>query len=171
MRPGDRSPRRAFTTVEMLAVLVLAGLLAALATLSLAAPLRAADRQRVADRIAFADPLARNAARTAHCSGKIGFESEASRVLDSGTRPPRELYRLPAGWRLDRLLKSRGGESSDAMAVAVSAAGLSCSYAVRISSGEASEWIVINGITGRAEEFEDEQKAIEMLAPSGDDAR
>ena len=170
---GEIRARRAFTTIEMLAVLFLAGMLTALTTLSLASPRRTADWHDVVDRLAYADELARSAARSSHRAGRLAFELSDGRIVDSIGSPRRTLLRLPAGWTLDRLLDGGGGGNDEfgSTTIALSPAGWSRSYALRVSHGGDTRWIVVNGLTGRVTQCNDERDATDRIGPIGDDAR
>lgn len=164
-------PASAFTTVEMLAVLFLAGLLAALTTLSLAGPLRSEQLRNVMNRVAFADGLLRDRARTSDRPARIGFDLMDGAVLDASASPARTMFRLPAGWQLDRLIVA-GQEAAqeESNEVAISASGWSRSYAIRLTHGSQSYWIAVNGITGRLTQCDDEFKATDKINATGYDA-
>lgn len=173
MRPSeDRiATRRAFTTVEMLATLFLAGLLAALTTLSLAAPRRAADVREIVDHVAYADELVRGAARGAHRSGRLAFDFSGGLIADAGVSPPRTIHRLGASWRFDRLIVGGGSEERfESTTIELSPAGWSRSYALRIADEGHTQWIVVNGTTGQVTQCNDEREATDKLGPGGDDA-
>ena len=175
MRPSDdrAGGRRAFTTVEMLATLFLAGLLAALTTLSLAAPRRAEDVREIVDRVACAGELVRGAARGNHSRGRLAFDFSGGQIADAGVSPPRTIYRLPGGWRIDRLIVGGGGneEQFESTTIDLSPAGWSRSYALRIADADHTKWIVVNGITGQVTQCNDEREATDKLGAGGDDPR
>ena len=166
-----RAPGTAFTTVEMLAALFLAGLLAALTTLSLAGPLRAEQLRDLMNRLAFADAMLREQARAHHRPTRIVFDTDHASLLDPGAPPGRTMFRLPAGWELDRLVVAGHDESPDSSnGVAISATGRSPSYAVRFTHNDRTNWIAVNGVTGRLTECDDEFQANHTINPTGHDA-
>jgi type II secretory pathway pseudopilin PulG len=171
MRPNDGRILRAFTTIEMLAVLFLAGLLTALTTLSLAAPRRTADLREIVDHVAYADELVRDRARNSHRAGRLAFDLPNGRIADAGESPPRTLYRLAGPWAFDGLIVSGGGNDDiDATTIALSPAGWSRSYALHIAHGGDARWIVVNGVTGQVTECNDERDATDKIGQNGDDA-
>jgi len=163
--------RHGFTTIEMVAVLFLTGLLAGMTALSLASPRQAAELGEVADHLTYCDSLLRDAARRDHRIGRIHFDSAAGVVSDASVSPPRILYRLTNNWSIDRLISSGADPASDAMTVPISAAGLSPSYGIRLSRGSSSRWLVVSGMTGQVRECKNEQEATNKVTAVGDDAR
>ena len=161
---------RAFTTIEMLAVLCLAGLLSGLTTLSLASPKRSADARDVVDHIAYADELVREMAREHHRTGRIAFDLSGGTIADATGSAPRTIYRLPGGWTMDRLMVGGDGRQLDATTISLSPAGWSPPYAARLTNGNDTRWIIVNGITGQVRQCNDEREATDTLEANRDDS-
>ena len=147
-RLGCAVPRRdGFTLIEVLAALVLAGLLAAVAVTSLAGPARAARMEDQVGRLTAFDAAARRDGGTVERDGDTLRVGEVALRLDRGFRVESVLP--------DDEIVITGGRSAD--------------YAVELVGGGASRWVVFLGLTGRAVEVEDQDAAREVVEAFEDD--
>ena len=139
-------PRRdGFTLIEVLAALVLAGLLAAVAVASLAGPASAARMEDQVERLIAFDAAARRAGGTVERDRDTLRAGEATLRLDRG-------FTIASTVPDDGIVIT-GGRSAD--------------YAVELVGGGASRWVVFLGMTGRAVEVEDGVAAREALELGG----
>ena len=178
---------RAFTAIEMVAVLLLAAMTSSLAIVSMRGRLVGAQMDSVLDHIGLADRLARHQAQAAGQVTILIFNRHeqtirierrgtggAERDVSSGADETegRVIYRLPPGYSLADCKASGDAFPADPLAIEISRAGRSRSYAVRIRSRDRSRWLVVAGLTGDATEINDERDVDQALGPPlGDDAR
>ena len=110
--PRGNKPRageRAFTAIEMLAVLALAAVTAAAASLSLLGSKRSSDLASVVDRWAYFDQLTRRLARRAGQPFVLAVDTDGGTVTrkdpsaDGASEPRDSVFRLPEGCRIDRV--------------------------------------------------------------------
>lgn len=169
----------AFTLVEMVAVLALAGLLAAAATLSVEGLGRDARMDDVMDRLAEYDQLARASARQAHRPVTLWFNATrgaVERIFEARDGEPdagQAVFHLPPGFSIERVMAAGGRDPGADLKLAVSEAGRSASYALRIRGAGRVRWILIAGLTGDLTWPKDEREIDNIftrLTPAGDDA-
>jgi len=165
---------RGFTAVEMLGVLALAALMAGMTTLSLSSLTGSSKMDDVLDRLSYCDTLARQIASRNRAPVRLILEPQAGAVgekairnSDDDSQTPHTMYRLPDGWRIDRMIRAPGGEKFGTLDIGISAAGRSSSYAIRLTGPHTSRWLVVFGLTGQVKQANDEQQVSDMLGPSG----
>ena len=131
---GGRSAERpSFTLVELVVVLIVLAMLASAVTVSLAGPIRRARLMETLDRVVSLDAEARLIARRTAAGAVLKFEADSA-VIEGGRRE-----------------RWRASVQVDAGPVVVIApSGQSTSYAVRVSTGEVSRWLVVLGLSGQA---------------------
>ena len=177
--PAPSRPRRAFTAIEMVAVLFLAALASGLAVVSLGSLRGTAAASNVIDRIGYFDGLTRQTARRAHLPVRLVIDPRENQIrtatgADAADQAAqRVLYQPPEGWRIERSVSAVGEEAPDALSIPISASGASASYALQLLCGDSTRWVVVLGLSGQVIEAADETKALEMLyatAPRGNDA-
>ena len=181
VRPREGASANAyagFTAVEMLAVLALLGLMSGITMLSLAGLHHASEASQIASRLAFADAMIREAARRRGAPLRLVLDATAGELReapvkrdgndDEDGRRSRRVYRLPDGWRIDRVIASAGaGPGFDATSIRISPHGQSASYAVKFGNGRTSRWIVVLGMTGQRIDANDEQEIRDILGAAG----
>ncbi|MEX2672291.1 MAG: type II secretion system protein [Phycisphaeraceae bacterium] len=177
--------RRAFTMVEMLAVVVLLGIIAAGTAWSLADNAQQRSHADLVAQLDHADEMARAAAARLGrpCILRIDLDQQrVQRVVETQddqhaaqTTTVRFPHRIESvmvagAQRHAALVESRS------VAITYSTAGLSPSYAVRIvTSGETEQtlWLLVAGLTGQAMVMDNEDEIrdiFETLTPGGPDA-
>ncbi len=160
---------RGFTLIEMTAVLVLLGVLAALATLSLASSIRQSRMDDAVAEFAMHDHLIRQRAQQFGSPLSIDLQLGPANVIRLHGNSPgdSEILHLPGGVRITRMLMA--GESISRVdygdvSIPCSAQGLTPSYAVQLAgSGNDRRWIFIAGLTGQATNMNDEQQVEQVL--------
>lgn len=163
--------RTEFTMVELMAVVLILGILAASVALRIHGPLRNARMRDVADAVARFDQATRLAARRQGRPMRI--------VMDLGDR---SLQRAQADGRASGALPLRlGGEyrpqallidgqfvGTGRHYVLCSAMGLTPSYALLLDGAGRRRWVVVAGLTGQIFEVESEQQAKHILSVADD---
>ena len=167
---APRSGRQSsFTLIEMTAVLVLLGVLAALATLSLASSVRQSRMDDAVAEFAMHDHLVRQRAQQFGTPLAIDLLVGPADVIRLHGNSPNDAgpFHLPSGVRITRLLMA--GQSTTRadygeVSIPCSAQGLTPSYAVQLaSSGNDRRWLFIAGLTGQATSMNDEQQVEQVL--------
>jgi len=174
--------RRAFTLIEVLAVIALLGLLAGATAWSLAGTAQRASVDEMVGRIAHADRMARFAAQRLGQPTVLVIDLDKQRLvrrvtLPDGTIESAPALGIPAELRLDRLVMPgepgsaevntrRPGRHFDRGEVTInfSAQGRSVSYGLRLADDEGSRWLVFAGLTGQMTEINDEDEMDNLFA-------
>jgi prepilin-type N-terminal cleavage/methylation domain-containing protein len=161
--------RRAFTLIEVLAVVALMGLLAGATVWSLAEDVRRSSRAEIVGRIINADHAARLAGQRLGepCSLLFDLRTQSvQRVMGSedGSRQTTTVLKLPSGYRIDCIIlpaapgASRGPvvvQDPGEARIPFSTGGRSAAYAVRLASRNDAdgkirqEWLAFAGLTGQ----------------------
>ncbi len=168
---------RAFTLVELLAVLLLMALLATAVTLSLKGVLRDAELRNAASQLIQFDRLAREQARRSNRPSQLHFEPQARRVRSVDVRTQkaqgRELQ-LPAGVSIEQVRTAWQARDDIDVVVPCSARGQTGSYAVLLrGAGQRRLWLVVTGLSGTTETERDDHTVNQTFAllANGHDAR
>jgi len=168
--------RRAFTLIEVIAVVVLIGLLAGATAWLLAEDARSGTRAEVASRISHADRSARLAGMRMGRPCVLRFDLGRNRLRrvfrdSEGREQSSHSVTLPDGYRIDRIVtvrpvSSRGSVTSDSGVVEIpySTGGRSVSYAVRLSSQGGAWWMVVSGLTGHVTANQNEQDVYKLFS-------
>lgn len=163
--------RRAFTLVELMAVVLLTALLATAVSLSLVHSRRIVQLQEVLDQLAFQDRLMRQQARQANRPARLLFQLDQDRVARVDSADPQvsgSCVQLPRGYRIDRLRLPGGEASMGEIALPCSANGHTPTYALRISAPQGQrQWIVVAGLTGQVQKEMDENTIHQLFAALG----
>jgi prepilin-type N-terminal cleavage/methylation domain-containing protein len=170
--------KKAFTLIEVMAVVLLLGLLATAVVLSMADEVQLARRTDVIDRLSHEDRLARLAARRTGSASVLRFDLDRQRLwrVDYVANEERltHSWSLPDAYRIEQVLRPGAG-SADAVGriqaaaettsgivdVTFSTDGYSETYALRLVHKTGSErrtaglqdvetiWLVFAGLTGQ----------------------
>jgi prepilin-type N-terminal cleavage/methylation domain-containing protein len=155
-----------FTLVEsMLAVLIL-GLLACAATLSLSRPLADAEARETFSLLSSSDHWSRQAARDAGKPVRLVIDptnATVARFEGAGLRERRTLLNIPRHCSVREIRVGRNSWSDQAVTVDFSASGYSPSYALRLHTETVDWWLVFAGMTGQVTKVSDEATADAML--------
>ncbi len=164
--PRRRNPL-GFTLIEVMAAIVLMGLLSAAVVVNLAGRARAARAEDVADQLAQYDALARAAARRDGIAGSLTFDFPRGEIRRD--RPDAVTLGIGQPVKLARLLLPGRRVGTGSATVPISLDGRSPSYAVLLEGpkGE-SQWLFFAGLTGttiRPETDRDVQALFDKLLP------
>lgn len=160
---------RAFTLVELTAVLALSAVLAVVAVVSLHGASRAARLSDVVPRLSAMDRWSREYARRFDRGVQLTFDLANGRVLhDVDGNASSAAYELPSGCSIERVATSSGDIASGEASIAFSAKGHTRSYAVMVSGRDGRRsWVIFAGLTGQAVEVSDERQVRETIAATG----
>ena len=147
--------RRAFTLIEVMAAVVLLGLLTAAVALSFAGPIRRARAAEAVEQVRYLDASSRAYAK------RFGRPVEMRFDLDEGRMERREGGRfggdakysatVASPIRIEVLRRPNRREESGEVGVPVSPLGISPTYAVKLAAGPEgapAQWVVVSGLSG-----------------------
>ena len=163
--------------MELLAVLVILGLLTAVAAVRLHGPYRAARLRDVAERVAFADQQVRVHARRFAQSGQLVCDLDRNLIYArcEGTGDlPHFRVPIPRSVPLDRVQTPWQQIDRGQARIDVAPDGQTPSYAVRLRSADGRlQWLFFSGITGQVTWLEaesDVQQLFQLLDQDRADA-
>ena len=165
-RPCHTGPR-AFTLIEMMMALLIVGLLASAAVLSVAGPLRVVRSREAIDQLRNADDLARRAAIRLGRGATLRFNLSSgtiARFEGNHREEPSYQAALPQGFRIDEIRIGNQSIYADRADVTISSAGWSNSYALHLSGPKFQKWLVFAGLSGQTTQFDDPAVFGAMLA-------
>jgi type II secretory pathway pseudopilin PulG len=165
--------------IEVMAVVVLLGLIAASAAWFMTEQVQRGSRDSAVGQLAYADRMARLAAATRGHRCVLRFDLD-EQVVTRHERHPRSRWqqahgvRLPLRCRIDAIITSAPGEISDGagpirrdkgtVEIAYSSAGRSTSYALRLVSHRDAVWVIVSGLTGQVTVSEHDQQIHNLFA-------
>jgi len=173
---------RAFTLIEVMAVVVILALLAGTVVWSLTGDVRRVGVAEAADTIAHVDRTARIAAQRFEggCRLRIDLDQQRARRLHTdagGEVAAAHSVSLPRGHRIEQLVlapdvgdAATGGAAarrviSGAIDIAYSPQGASPTYALRLGSPSGrQQWLVFAGLTGQMTVIDDERDVDNLFA-------
>ncbi|QDU70609.1 pilus assembly FimT family protein [Mucisphaera calidilacus] len=163
--------QHAFTLIEVLAVIVILGLLAGATAWAIVAETRTVTRDEVIDVLTRTDHTARLTARRLGqpCELRIDYERQNLRrvmLLPDGTTERAHLVTLPDSCRITpiRLPAERTRPpSTDKQVIAYATDGRSRDFGIEVAVEDESRWLVVIGMTGQTLITDDEQHAIDIL--------
>ena len=146
-------PRRAFTLIEVIAVIVLIGMIAGAAAWSMTRDVRRATRADAIRRITHADRMTRLAAQRLGQPFRLRFNLDEQRIRRTTTEGPNRdkttrTLNLPRGFRIAQILAPRTPDDASltgqtalerhrtgTTTIRYSTAGRSVTYAVHLTAG------------------------------------
>ncbi|MEZ6192079.1 MAG: prepilin-type N-terminal cleavage/methylation domain-containing protein [Phycisphaerales bacterium] len=148
----------AFTLIEVTAVLVLIGLMASAAALSLRSAYRGSQMKDVISRITALDQSARRIAEMTGRAGVIRIDQPAGKISfsqEGGTHLGLLPVQLPNGYRIIGVHVASPDFSDGAERIACSANGLTQTYSIKLAGfNEQSRLLVFAGLSGQVTELE-----------------
>lgn len=159
------SSKRAFSLIELTAVILILAIVAAAVALRVQTPMRHARLGDATGAIGQFDRMTRRAAREQDRPLRMVVALPAwrlSRTDERGraTSPPMV---LPSGTIIEQLLVRDQSAASAEVAISCSRLGLTPTYAMLVSSGGERRWIVVAGLTGEVVEVKSEQEVHEII--------
>lgn len=169
--------RYSFTLIELLAVLVIVGLITAMASIRLSGIAQAAQLEWATERLAASDGLLRTHAAACGQAAHLAFELGTGRLERrfGERREKSSTVELGQRLRVTRFVSATRDIETGTASVDYSPFGACQSFAVELKgpSGR-SAWMLFAGITGQVTRMEDGQDVSRMLralGQSGVDAR
>jgi len=158
VRPG-------FTLVELLAVLAILAVLTAAAAVSLRLPIQTTRMRLAVEQVSLVDRQMRDHARRFRRPAELTFDLERGMLVSSSATDGAvsERKQRLAGARVDRFASATGRERYGKVTVRFSVAGHAPTYAIRLRTGGATEWLLFVGLTGQTVRIDDEQEITEMF--------
>lgn len=168
--------RKAFTLIELLAVLAIVALLTSGVTLSLKGTLRDAHAEDAASRLVAFDALAREDARRFNRPSEMRIDLRAGRLWRTGVSrsggdgADGTALELPAGVVIEEVVTARGrSRAGDDLTIACSAHGHTASYALLLRGpGERRRWVMFAGMTGQSNVIDHDRDVHEIFAALSD---
>ncbi|MCC7409030.1 MAG: prepilin-type N-terminal cleavage/methylation domain-containing protein [Phycisphaeraceae bacterium] len=169
-----------FTLLELLAVLILTGLLASVAVASFRATRRIANLQQVTGSLIALDAAARREAASLGRPVQLVFnlDDQVVQAFDMTVEPRRIVDQviLSGSPRIERIITPDQSLSAGQIAIpctpgSSSHAALTPSYALRIvddpghTSNPREQWILVAGMTGQISTPTDESTIVHIFAP------
>jgi prepilin-type N-terminal cleavage/methylation domain-containing protein len=162
------SHRRAFTLIEMTAVILLLGLLTGGVLLSFAAPLDAIRMRQAIEQICAFDSSARQAARRAGREIEMVLDLSDQQLIRRELRDDqrRQTARvsLPVGTRVQEVRGAARSFSSGSVVIRISPLGISRSFALRLAGPQGDRWLMVAGLSGQIVLIDDEERIESILA-------
>ncbi len=158
-----------FTLIELTVVLLILGVVMTAVILRVSGPVSRAKMQDVVRQIKHFDNFTRSFSRQHNkaLEVKIDLIKNSMSRFDSDEKIAGRSLGLPSGFDFTNFLTTSDTETSDSVLLRYSRHGLSRSYALELSDGSRSQWLVFAGLTGEAVEFsneENEENVQEILA-------
>lgn len=163
-RGRGRGRGRGFTLIELTACLIIVGLLATAAAVSLGGVRQLHEMEDVVDQLALIDRLTREHAERFDEAETLLFDLEAGQVqrLDGEGRVDADraaAWPLPAGFVFRGVRVQSEDWSTRQVSVAFSAMGTSPTYAIHLvrPSTSTETWLIFTGASGQVERVESQE--------------
>ncbi len=164
----EQSQRAGFTLIELIVVILILGMLTAMASLSLGGVMDRYQLGRAAETLeAFDAQARREAARSREGVSAILRRGTNELILRNAAERPlraRSQYRMPRKVEIGEIRMQRKALSARDVTIMVSDRGRSPTYAVELRRGAMSRWIVILGISGQVIPVQSEDEVDAILA-------
>jgi prepilin-type N-terminal cleavage/methylation domain-containing protein len=158
---------KAFSLVELMAVLALSAVIVAVGSMAFTQWRAAADMKDAMERVGSADALLRDQAQSTGRPMRLVFVAEIGAILRSSTEGDgREtaITQLPPDVRIDRVLPDASVDGEEERGIAISPSGRSRSYAVLlVGKDDRRQWIGIAGLTGQVVDLKDDDQAAQLI--------
>ena len=151
--------RRAFTLIEVMVVVLMMGLLAGAAALTLNKPLREARALDAITTVRSFDETARTVARRLGRPATLRFDFTANVLQRFEDNRLTQQIQLPFGFRVSQVRTAARRASEGDAQILCSPLGITRTYAVRIQgSGDFNTWLLVSGLSGEVTPITDESK-------------
>ena len=168
------NPRRAFTLIEIMVVVLVLGLLTTLAAWSFSGPLRRAQLDEAVEQLRYLDATTRQLARDSGRPVTIAIDIDTSAVSrHEQARDGPAVYRAPlaAGARIERVRTTTQDRTGGTAQIEVSPLGLSPSYAVLVTGPKWRRWVFVSGLGAQVGVISDDSQVASIFAAARDASR
>jgi prepilin-type N-terminal cleavage/methylation domain-containing protein len=162
--------RRAFTLIETVAVLVILGMIAGLAVVSLQGHVKKARFQQALEQLDQADRFARSLARKESLPHELTFDFAKNHIslgwlpVGSTFIKPIRTWRLPTGVKLAELKAHAGSQTRSKGKINIASNGTTPMYAVKLRQGtQLSKWWVCLGFSGQTIRIDKDNETFAMF--------
>ena len=159
--------RSAFTLIELLAVIVLLGIISTAAALTFRSSLQSASSNDAMNQLKYLDSTARQRAQRFNQPADLIFDvSNGTISRRDGSKRNEESFTaaLPRGFSIDQINIAGNSIFNGEASVPCSPAGLTPSYAVHLIGPNVDQWLLFAGLSGQMSIFKDEQAVLDILA-------
>ena len=170
MKTPTMHQRPGFTLIEVIAVVVILGMLVGIATMNLPGHVNRAKLIQAVGLLEEADRFARTIARKEHMPLEMTLNRKSRtirvRSIDaSASKPISRLWKFPSGITVNGIRDSQGSNASNEKQIVISANGTSTVYAIGLAgTNRKASWLVTLGFSGQQIRMENEADVVAMLA-------
>ena len=159
-----------FTLIELMAVLLLLGLIAAGVSVSLASSHRRAQMSDVVGQVVQYDTLARATAREQGAPMRVRVSLQSStlsrEIVEDARRGERaSSLVLPPGYSVGQVRVGTTRTSFGQTSIAVSSLGQTADYAIRIDGKDQRQWVMFVGLSGQNVLLDSDRDAERLFQP------
>jgi prepilin-type N-terminal cleavage/methylation domain-containing protein len=162
--------RHAFTLIEVIAVVVILGMLVGVASMNLRGHLNRIKMIQAVGLLEEADRFARSIARKEHLPLEMTFNRKSSTIrvrsaAGSASKPISRLWKLPTGITISKIRDAQGSNESHEKQIVISANGTSMMYAIGlVGTNRSATWLVMLGFSGQLVRMENDADVAAMFA-------
>jgi len=163
----EAEPRRGFTLVELMVVILIMALLASAVALSFDGRLKAARARDAVEQLRTFDAMARLAAVRDGTGARIVFDLSANTLSRRQGRDADVLasqVSWPVGYWIEEVRQGSQTTGSGEASIVISPLGISSTYAVRLMGPNLDQWILFAGLTGAMTLPANEETVAALLA-------
>ena len=156
--------RNGFTLIELVAVIAILALVAAMVVISVRKPLRVATLEDSVSQLRLLDQQVRTLSRRFDRRQELTFHLNTGRVHIAETDGGQSDRERVLGGTVDRVMMGRRVHDYGDVSIRYDAAGRTPTFAVRVSvSDDVRRWLLFAGITGQVTEHEYESEVRTIL--------
>lgn len=157
--------RAAFTLLEVVIVLVILAVLSTLAVMSLSGTMNRYRISRAIETVERFDAVARRRASHQRVSVNASIDLSRNRLkIESPLASRDRVFPLPGGVEINRVRFPRQAAVGRELDIPFSDDGISPTYALELSRGNLSHWLVVLGVSGQVVHFDREEQIDEILS-------
>jgi prepilin-type N-terminal cleavage/methylation domain-containing protein len=163
------SSSRAFTLIELLAVIFLLGIISTAAAHTFRSSLQSASTTDAIEQIKYLDSTARHRAQRFNQPVEIIFDltnSTLSRREASKRNDESFTTSLPSGFSIDQINIAGHSTFNGEASLNCSPTGLTPSYAIHLIGPNFDQWLLFAGLSGQMTLIQDEATVQDILAPT-----
>jgi prepilin-type N-terminal cleavage/methylation domain-containing protein len=166
--------RPAFTLIELVAVIVLLGIISTAAALTFRSSLQSATSTDAIGQIKYLDSTARQRARRFNQPVEVVFDVTSSTLSRrEGSKRNDESFTaaLPRGFSIDQINIAGHSTFNGDASITCSPAGLTPSYAIHLIGPNFDQWLLFAGLSGQMTLINHEETVLDILAAVRQGAR